>query len=135
MLDSRNQQGGISTSAPAQPKPCLHRLPPILRSQLQKSRSGYSKASRGLSVLLRVTGIFTRIATSPSPPLRQCPSRYAIRAGRNLPDKEFRSALLRPARKLANKFRLRYTSRRVQHFCEPPRIAARLGLYHHPEPT
>jgi len=52
--------------------------------------SGYSKGSRGLSVLLRVTGIFTGITISPSLSLRQCPSRYAIRAGRNLPDKEFR---------------------------------------------
>jgi hypothetical protein len=36
--------------------------------------------------------IFTHIAISPSPWLRQRPSRYAIRAGRNLPDKEFRSS-------------------------------------------
>ena len=49
-----------------------------------------SKAPRGLSVLVRVNGIFTAIAISPSPSLRQCPDRYAIRAGRNLPDKEFR---------------------------------------------
>src|SRR5665811_2328841 len=46
--------------------------------------------SRGLSVLLRVTSIFTRSAISPSSWLRQWRSRYAIRAGRNLPDKEFR---------------------------------------------
>ena len=50
----------------------------------------YSKGSRGLFVLLREHGIFTAIAISPGPPLRQCPSRYTIRAGRNLPDKEFR---------------------------------------------
>ena len=35
-------------------------------------------------------GIFTHTSISPSPLLRQRPSRYAIRAGRNLPDKEFR---------------------------------------------
>ena len=52
--------------------------------------SSCSKAPRGLSVLLRVTGIFTGIAISPSASLRQRPSRYSIRAGRNLPDKEFR---------------------------------------------
>ena len=52
--------------------------------------SRYSKGSRGLSVLSRVGGIFTATAISPSPWLRQCPSRYTIRAGRNLPDKEFR---------------------------------------------
>src|SRR4029079_19742719 len=37
-----------------------------------------------------VTSIFTRSAISPSSRLRQLGSRYAIRAGRNLPDKEFR---------------------------------------------
>ena len=50
----------------------------------------YSKAPWGLSVLLQVIGIFTDIAISPSLCLRQCSDRYAIRAGRNLPDKEFR---------------------------------------------
>jgi hypothetical protein len=50
----------------------------------------YSKAPRGLFVLLRVNGIFTTISISPGPSLRQCPTRYTIRAGRNLPDKEFR---------------------------------------------
>ncbi len=50
----------------------------------------YSKGSRGLSVLLRVTGIFTGVTVSLSPWLRQWGNRYAIRAGRNLPDKEFR---------------------------------------------
>ena len=34
--------------------------------------------------------IFTHTTISPSPLLRQRPNRYAIRAGRNLPDKEFR---------------------------------------------
>jgi hypothetical protein len=34
--------------------------------------------------------IFTHLAISPSPSLRQSSDRYAIRAGRNLPDKEFR---------------------------------------------
>ena len=49
-----------------------------------------SKASRGLFVLLRVTRIFTGTSISPSPSLRQRPSRYAFHAGRNLPDKGFR---------------------------------------------
>ena len=40
--------------------------------------------------MLRVIGIFTDIAISPSLWLRQYSDRYAIRAGRNLPDKEFR---------------------------------------------
>ena len=51
---------------------------------------GCSKGARGLSVLPRVIRIFTNNTISPSLRLRQRPSRYAIRAGRNLPDKEFR---------------------------------------------
>jgi hypothetical protein len=39
---------------------------------------------------VRVGCIFTANSISPSSSLRQRPSRYAIRAGRNLPDKEFR---------------------------------------------
>ena len=49
-----------------------------------------SKAPWGLSVLSRVTRIFTGIIISPSLSLRQCPNHYTFRAGRNLPDKEFR---------------------------------------------
>ncbi len=52
--------------------------------------SSCSKAPRGLFVLLRVTCIFTGFSISPEPSLRQRPDRYAFRAGRNLPDKEFR---------------------------------------------
>ena len=52
--------------------------------------SSCSKAPRGLFVLLRTDGIFTVNALSPSSSLRQCPNHYAIRAGQNLPDKEFR---------------------------------------------
>ncbi len=52
--------------------------------------SSYSKAPWGLSVLSQVPGIFTGTTISPSLLLRQCPNRYAFRAGRNLPDKEFR---------------------------------------------
>ena len=50
----------------------------------------YSKGSRGLSVLPRVCGIFTTSPISPSRSLRQCSSRFAIHARRNLPDKELR---------------------------------------------
>src|ERR1044072_1055227 len=52
--------------------------------------SSCSKAPRGLLVLLRTDGIFTVNALSPSSSSRQYPYRYAIRAGQNLPDKEFR---------------------------------------------
>lgn len=65
-------------------------LPPILYKLYQNTTPGCSKAPRGLSVRPRVLRIFTKVAISPSPLSRQCPSRYAIRAGRNLPDKEFR---------------------------------------------
>ena len=50
----------------------------------------YSKAPRGLFVQQRVTGIFTGSSISPSLRLRECSSRYAFRAGRNLPDKGLR---------------------------------------------
>jgi len=70
------------------------KLPPTLHINTQKPIPSCSKASRGLSVLLWLTGICTGIAISPSPSLRQFSDRYAIRAGRNLPDKEFRSLML-----------------------------------------
>ena len=70
------------------------RLPPILCISYRNSISGCSKALRGLSVQSRVMGIFTHTSISPGPLLRQLTSRYTIRAGRNLPDKEFR--YLRP---------------------------------------
>jgi hypothetical protein len=65
-------------------------LPPTLHNTSPESMPSCSKAPRGLSVLLQVTGIFTGSVISPSPSLRQFSSRYAVRAGRNLPDKEFR---------------------------------------------
>ncbi len=89
-LEPRLHQGGISTSTPPILAGQLLSLPPILHRQGPNSMSSYSKAPRGLFVLLRVNGIFTAISTSPGPLLRQCSARYAFRAGRNLPDKEFR---------------------------------------------
>ena len=65
-------------------------VPPILHITCPKTALSYSKGSRGLLVPLRVDGIFTVTTISPSSWLRQCPDRYTIRAGRNLPDKEFR---------------------------------------------
>ena len=50
----------------------------------------WSKAPWGLSVLARVASIFTGTSISPDALLRQCSNHYAFRAGRNLPDKEFR---------------------------------------------
>ena len=70
--------------------PMLPSLPPILHNAGQNSTPSYSKGPRGLSVLPQLTSIFTRTSISPGLWLRQWESRYAIRAGRNLPDKEFR---------------------------------------------
>ena len=75
---------------PRPPKGTLRSLPPILRIIEPSPTAGYSKAPRGLFVLPRVGRIFTANSISPGSSLRHCPSRYAIRAGRNLPDKEFR---------------------------------------------
>lgn len=89
-LDSQPAKTGISRMTPPPLTKGFHSLPVILHIAGQEPISKYSKGSRGLSVLLRVNGIFTATTISPSLSLRQCPDRYTIRAGRNLPDKEFR---------------------------------------------
>ncbi len=89
-LDIKQVQGGISTMAPRELAFPLRSLPPILHKTCLIPIPAYSKGSWGLSVLLRVHGIFTACAISPDRWLRQCSSRYAIHAGRNLPDKELR---------------------------------------------
>ena len=110
-LELQKDKGGISL---------VPRLPPILNMSIHNPISSCSKASRGLFVRLRVTSIFTRLAISPSPSLRQSSNRYAIRAGRNSPDKEFR--YLRTVivtagvhQRLSSKLR----SRRIQTFTPP----------------
>ena len=90
LLDSRLVKTSISTLAPSHLTMGLHSLLVILHMTNQEPIPEYSKGSRGLSVLLRVNSIFTATTISPSLLLRQCPDRYTIRAGRNLPDKEFR---------------------------------------------
>ena len=77
-------------SAPHSLARVLQSVPPILHMLKPNSMSSCSKAARGLFVLLRTDGIFTVNALSPSSSLRQYPYHYAIRAGQNLPDKEFR---------------------------------------------
>ena len=62
----------------------------MLRNASLVPRPRCSKAPRGLFVLSWVTRIFTGTSISPSPLSRQRSSRYSLRAGRNLPDKEFR---------------------------------------------
>ena len=89
-LELQNAKGSISPLAPPELTLRLQSLLPILHITNQSSISGYSKGSRGLPVLLWEIGIFTNITISPSLSLRQRSDRYAIRAGRNLPDKEFR---------------------------------------------
>ena len=89
-LESQYYKGGIPRMTPHRLTSMLHSLPPILYMYHRDSMSSYIKAPWGLSVLSQVTGIFTGITISPSLLLRQCPNRYAFRAGRNLPDKEFR---------------------------------------------
>ncbi len=89
-LGFQNIQGGISTLAQPNPEARLQSLPPILRKIFRKPLPSCSKGSWGLSVLPRVEGIFTPNTISLSPRPRQRGCCYAIRAGRNLPDKEFR---------------------------------------------
>ena len=89
-LEHQHGKSGISPVTPRRLAPPAHSLPLILHMPGRYTMIGYSKGPRGLSVFLRVNGIFTATSISPSPSLRQCPSRYAIRAGRNLPDKELR---------------------------------------------
>ena len=90
LLDSQIDKTGISRMTPTHLTMHIQCLPVILHMTIQKPISDYSKGSRGLSVLLLVNSIFTATTISPSLSLRQRPDRYTIRAGRNLPDKEFR---------------------------------------------
>ena len=89
-LGSRRVKSGISPLPPRSPQATVRRLPPILRMTRPEPMASCSKAPWGLFVLSWVARIFTGLSISPGPSLRQCPDRYAFRAGRNLPDKEFR---------------------------------------------
>ncbi len=89
-LELSQYKGGISRLAPHELASTLQSLPPILYMHNKNSILSCSKGSRGLFVLPRVAGIFTDTSISLSSRLRQCPNRCTIRAGRNLPDKEFR---------------------------------------------
>jgi len=90
-LEPQSRKGGISLAAPPRPKSGNQSLPPMLRILPRNSILSYSKAPRGLFVYPQVVRVFTDTTISPSLPPRQFSFRYAIRAGRNLPDKEFRS--------------------------------------------
>ncbi len=89
-LGTRQRKGRISTAAPRTLACPLHSLRPILHIRCPVTTLSCSKGSRGLFVPSRVIGIFTDTTISLGSRLRQCPDHYTIRAGRNLPDKEFR---------------------------------------------
>ena len=89
-LGIRQPKGRLSTTTPRILAYPLHSLRPILHIDCPITTLSYSKGSRGLFVPSRVIGIFTDTTISLESWLRQCPDHYTIRAGRNLPDKEFR---------------------------------------------
>ena len=89
-LESQYLKSGIPTTTPPNLTAWLLSLPPILYMKYRDPILSCSEAPWGLSVLSRVTGIFTGTTISPRGLSRQCPDHYAIRAGQNLPDKEFR---------------------------------------------
>ena len=89
-LEIQHHKGGIPTSAPERLASLLLCLPPILYMQCRIPVPSWSKAPWGLSVLARAASIFTGTSISPGALSRQRSNHYAFRAGRNLPDKEFR---------------------------------------------
>ena len=89
-LGAGRPKGRISTAAPWTLARPLQSLRPILHIGRPTPALSCSKGSRGLFVPSRVIGIFTDTTISLSSRLRQRPDHYTIRAGRNLPDKEFR---------------------------------------------
>ncbi len=89
-LDFKLHKAGISTAAPRYLAAPSQSPPAILHMRNLKPLPRYSQGSWGLSVQVRGIGIFTNTAISSSLWRRQRPNRYTIRAGRNLPDKEFR---------------------------------------------
>ena len=89
-LETRQRKGRISTAAPRRLAPTHRCLRPILHIRCPVPMLSCSKGSRGLFVPSRVIGIFTDTTISLSSRSRQRPDHYTIRAGRNLPDKEFR---------------------------------------------
>ena len=89
-LAPRQRKGRISTAAPEGLASLILSLRPILHIRCPGAALSCSKGSRGLFVPSRVIGIITDTTISLGSWLRQCPDHYTIRAGRNLPDKEFR---------------------------------------------
>ena len=90
VLGLRQRKGRISRTAPRILAYPIHSLRPILHIRCPSPVLSCSKGSRGLFVPSRVIGIFTDTTISLSSWPRQRPDHYTIRAGRNLPHKEFR---------------------------------------------
>ena len=64
-LEFQHLRSGIPRLTPQWLTPLFHSLPPILYIKCRNPILGYSKAPWGLSVLPRVTGIFTGTTISP----------------------------------------------------------------------
>ena len=64
-LEFQHPKSGIPRMAPRELASSFHSLPPILYRECRNPILGYSKAPWGLSVLPRVTGIFTGTTISP----------------------------------------------------------------------
>ena len=72
MLEIQYCKGGIPTLTPRQLASPFLSLPPILYMQYRIPVPSWSKAPWGLSVLARVTSIFTGTSISPDALSRQC---------------------------------------------------------------
>ena len=82
-LGSSFNQGGIPRLTPPRLTSQLQSLPPILYRLKLNPISTCSKGARGLSVLMRVTSIFTGITTSPGLPLRLSEVEIAVKMRRS----------------------------------------------------
>src|SRR5699024_11687650 len=89
-LECSYNEGSIPPMPPSKLAFRLLRLLPILYKLYKHPISSYSKATWGLSVLSRVTRIFTCIIISSSLSSRPCSDRYAFCSCRNLPASVFR---------------------------------------------
>src|SRR5690606_41352695 len=85
-LEPQTDQGGISRTAPPNLATWFQRLPPILHSPVHSPMQSYSKGSWCLSVYPQEDCIIYNISISLTLRCRQDGHRFAIRAGRYLPD-------------------------------------------------
>ena len=76
-LEIQYCKGGIPTATPLKLASQVLSLPPILYMQYRIPVPNWSKAPWGLSVLARVTSIFTGTSISPDALSRQCSNHYA----------------------------------------------------------